>query len=41
MAGTIETETQAVLDEVRERTGSLSGTADAMTATAERTFGPW
>jgi len=37
MAGTIETETQAVLDEVEKRTSALSGTADAMTASAGRT----
>ena len=37
MAGTIEVETQAVLDQVGKQTGSLSVTADAMTASAERT----
>ncbi len=37
MAQTIEAETQAVLNQVSERTLSLSGTADAMTASAART----
>ncbi len=37
MADTIAAETQAVLDRVSERTASLSGTADAMTASADRT----
>jgi len=37
MAGTIESETQAVLDQVSQRTAALSGTADAMTASAART----
>jgi len=37
MARTIETETQSVLDEAAQRTGALSGIADAMTGSATRT----
>jgi methyl-accepting chemotaxis protein len=37
MAGTIESETQTVLDQVRQRADALSGIADDLTASAERT----